>query len=206
MFMALAATTQTLAAAIRSSLENDPNLGLFFNPGLGGTMVVSLSNPQEMVSNNVRGLSLWLYRVVRDDERLNQPPRRETVRELRQPPLPVRLHYLVTPIASAVGPNGPELEQAVLGKAMQTLHDHSFFRGTDLQGDFAGTETEFHARLEAMSLEDITRVWSALDESYQLSVSYEVSVITIRSDRVESLGPVMVAVPQSGIIVDREGA
>ena len=166
-------------------------------------MVVSLANPQEMVTEQVEGLSLWLYRVARDEDRLNAPPQRETARDRRLTPLPLRLHYLVTPVVRPSVANAAELEQTVLGKAMQSLHDHPGFRGPDLQGDFSGTTVEFQMRLEPMSLEEITRVWNALDESYQLSVSYEASVIVVRSERVEAVVPVEVAIPQTAVIVEK---
>ena len=44
------------------------------------------------------GLSLWLYRVLRDDMRLNDPPERLAPTLFRAPPLPLRLHYLITPV------------------------------------------------------------------------------------------------------------
>jgi hypothetical protein len=44
------------------------------------------------------GISLWLYRIVRDSERLNDPPLRISSDAVKPPPLPLRLHYLITPI------------------------------------------------------------------------------------------------------------
>ena len=203
MYTALVGASQTVAAFLRQRLESDANLGPFFNAALGGTMVVSLSNPQEMVENNLEGLSLWLYRVVRDEEQLNAPAVRDAG-GMRMPPLPVRMHLLVTPLKTTDVLNGPELEQAILGKVLYSLYDHPCFRGADLQGDLAGTESEFHVRLEPMTLEEITRVWTALEASYELSVSYELTLARIRSDRVEQGGPVLTVDPRSGVIVDRE--
>ena len=65
MYTALRATSQTLAAYIRQRLEADPNLAPFF--GSSGTMVVSLNTPQEMTQPPAQqGVSVWLYRVIRD--------------------------------------------------------------------------------------------------------------------------------------------
>lgn len=202
MFTALRASSQTLAEFLRQSLLSDPTLASVFDPAAGGTMVVSLSTPQELATNNVEGLSVWLYRVVRDDERLNAPPQRIAFNQLQRTPLPVRLHYLMTPITADQLAGGPETEQVILGKVLQAFHDHPLLRGTDLQGDFGGTGVELNVRLEALSLEEIARVWDALDGSYQLSVSYEVSVVEIASAReVEDMTPVEVVLPEYGIIV-----
>ena len=203
MYTALVAASQTVAAFLRNRLESDSNLGPFFNPALGGTMIVSLSNPQEMLENNLEGLSVWLYRVVRDEELLNAPAVRD-IGGMRMPPLPVRLHLLVTPLRTTDVVNGPELEQVMLGKVLHSLYDHPCFRGADLQGDLSGTQSEFHLRLEPMTLEDITRVWTALDAPYELSVSYELTLARIRSERVEQAGPVLTVDPRSGVIVTRE--
>jgi hypothetical protein len=56
----------------------------------------------------------------------------------------------------------------------------------------AGTDAEVHVRLEALSLDEIARVWEALEGSYQLSVSYEVTLANI----------VSIADPQRGAPVE----
>lgn len=86
MYTAISATSETLRIYLRQQLATDIS---FFN---SGTMVVTLNNPQEMVERGRQGLSLWLYQVVRDEERLNalpeqgQPDRAPA----RAPPVPAR--------------------------------------------------------------------------------------------------------------------
>jgi len=208
MYTALRATSQTLAVAIRQRLEVDPTLAPLFDPQSGGTMVVSFNTPQEMTQNTMQGVSIWLYRIVRDEQRLNAPPERVSPNQMRYPPLPLRLHYLVTPVIDRNGNrSGPEIEQTVLGKVLQIFHDHPRLRGTDLQDDFSGTTVELHVRLEPLTLEEITRVWEALERSYQLSVSYEVSVVNIESAlEPDSVSPVQVALPEYGVIVSSASA
>ncbi len=204
MFTALGDTSRTLVSLLQTELEND--IEYFRN----GTMIVSLNNPQEMQGAGPRqGLSLWLYRVVRDEQRLNAPRRRLSPSQFERVPLPVRLHYLATPLASpqSTDPLSPVLEQTILGKVLQVFHDHAVLRGSDLAGDFTGTDLELRVRLETMSLEEITRVWDALERSYQLSVSYEVSIVYISSQQEPVVAqPVEVALPEYGVIVDTEPA
>src|SRR6185436_13250103 len=78
---------------------------------------VLLNTPKEMKSG--KGVSLWLYRVVRDEFLTNQPPQRTAPNEQRRTPLPVRLHYLVTPLMG----DDTETEQQLLGKILQVLYD-----------------------------------------------------------------------------------
>lgn len=201
MHTALAATSATLAQFL------DDQLSLVIAPFAGGTMEVTLNNPQEMTTNGTEGLSLWLYQVVRDDLVLNQARERIGPGLQRRVPLPVRLHYLATPIVNLTTLGSPSTEQTIMGRVLQTFHDQPLLRGNNLEGDFGGTEIELNVRLESLDLEHITRIWESLERSYQLSVSYEVSVVHIASalDPVQS-APVQVALPDYGVITESEPA
>jgi hypothetical protein len=164
-------------------------------------MIVSLNTPYELKSNE-QGLSVWLYRVERDPERLNAPPERISYNELRRQPLPLRLHYLMTPIVDLSRSDSPETEQEILGKVLQVLHDHPTLRGADLQDEFAGTDIELQVRLESLSLDETSHLFYSLDRSFQLAVSYEVTVVLVESalqpmDRT----PVEEVIPEYGVIV-----
>lgn len=203
MFTALRATSQTLANSIRVRMESDSILSTLFKGG--GKMVVSLNTPKEMIDRNVEGVSVWLYRAIRDAESLNAAPIRRDFDHIENTPLPVCLHYLITPIVNktnATVGSGPETEQLILGKILQIFHDHPTLQGSDLKDNYEGTEVELNVRLESLSLEEITKVWDALEGSYQLSVSYEVSLVNIDSAmEPEKVSPVIVAMPEPGIIV-----
>ena len=206
MYTALRATSLTLIQAISSGIAADPDLGPLFDFG-GGTMRVTLNTPEEMQQNNIQGVSLWLYRIVRDDQRLNAPPDRVSPTRVQPTPLPVRLHYLVTPVV-AIDPSDPsassEREQTLLGKVMQGLYEHPVMRGTDLQDTLAGTTAEVGARLESHSMDELSRIWTALQRSYELSVSYEVTVVNIDPAAQPMLvSPVRVAVPRHGVVVSQ---
>ncbi|HEY7494586.1 MAG TPA: DUF4255 domain-containing protein [Candidatus Tectomicrobia bacterium] len=198
MYTALRATSRTILQFLDDQFRADAILKSHFD---GGGMVVSLNTPQEMVGKPAEGLSVWLYRVIRDDQRLNDPPVRLSATELQPSPLPLRLHYLMTPITNRqLG--DPETKQLILGKVLQLFHSHPVLRGMDLQAESSGTEVELKVRLEPMALEEITRIWEALAESYQLSVSYEVSVVCIHSAREpEQVAPVKEVQPEYGLIV-----
>lgn len=192
MYAALRATSKTIEKYLDDQFKAEASLS---------SVTVTLKTPREMVESQEQGLSLWLYQVVRDEQRLNLPPERISATELRPPPLPLRLHYLLTPVKENKD-GSPETEQLILGKVLQAFHSRPIFRGTDLAAEFAGTEAELHVRLEPLSLEEITRVWQALDEPYQLSVSYEVSLVNIDADlQPERVTPVDVVLPEYGVIV-----
>jgi hypothetical protein len=202
MFQWIHDASQSLQALLGARLSAEPVLAAQFGPG--GTSIVSLHTPEEMAEIPEQGLSIWLYRVVRDEFQLNRPPARIGHDRLRRAPLPVRLHYLLTPIAS--GGNGvgaPELEQYIVGKVLEVFHDQPTLRGADLVGDLAGSDVELTTRLETLSLEEITRVWDALERSYQLCLSYEVSLVPIYATRETATGaPVLIVEPELGLAAE----
>jgi hypothetical protein len=180
MITALRATSQTLVSVLSARLLAEPSLAALFGPG-GAT--VSLATPDELVRRRAFGLSIWLYRVVRDEFGLNAQEERMSGDSFRRAPLPLRLHYLITPMLQAAAAQAPESEQHILGAVLQAFHDKPELSGADLSGDFAATNTELHVRLESLALDEITRIWDCLEQSYQLCVSYEVSLVEVASRR-----------------------
>jgi hypothetical protein len=183
---AIRATSRTLADYLQAQFGSDPVLRPSFTGA--GTMRVYLNTPAEMTGNR-SGLSVWLYRVTRDGATLNRPPERVGPTRLRPAPLPVRLHYLVSPIINSNAVDSPETEQVILGKALQALHDHPQLRGVDLKDDFQGTRAVITSRLESLTIDELGRIWEALATSYRTSVSFEVTVVDIESPLREQSGP-----------------
>ena len=60
-----------------------------------------------------------------------------------------------------------------------------------------------HVRLEPLSLQDVYDIWDALEGSYRLSLSYEVSAVDIdTADPPEAFSLVKTAVAEYAQIVD----
>jgi hypothetical protein len=201
----LADTSETLRQFLQDEFLADVGLGGIAGFFGGANTEVSIATPQEMTRAKKQGLSLWLYRVVRDETRLNDPPTMRPLAgggvELVPPPLPLRLHYLMTPLA----PKAPDTEQKILGRVLRAFHVRPTLSGALLQGDLTGTSTELCVRLESMSLDEITRVWEALEGSYQLSISYEVTLALIASNAVPLRPSIVESVRRdAALIVSRE--
>src|SRR6185436_4915758 len=197
----------TFRELISQHLKSDINLRPFFDSSGGGTLVVSLLTPEELSTKN-EGISLWLYRIERDEQTLNMPPRRSSRDRVLHEPLPLKLHYLVVPVVDVTQrPDAPELEQHIMGAVMQVLHDHAILRGTDLKGDLAGSSEEFHVRLESLDLDQMSRMWEALGHSFQLCISYEVSVVAVDlALQPRTPVPVDAVLPSYGIVTSAEEA
>lgn len=187
--------SESLRRFLEQALQDDPDLSPYFDPAdpspnAIGTMVVTLDTPQELEERELEGVSLWLYLVQREEFTLNRPPRRIGIDRIAPAPLPLRLHFLVTPLVNGeTRQDATPLEHIILGKLLQVLHDEARLSGAALLGNLAGSNLAFTVRLEPLSLEEITRVWDALDRSYQLCVSYELSVVEIDA----ALEPVVAA-------------
>jgi hypothetical protein len=188
MSTALLAASRTLQGLLLAELQADPVLQLLFPPL--GASVVSIATPDGMVAQDLTGVSVWLYRVARDEQRLNQPPLRLPPDRLRPPPLPLRLHYLMTPVMrSAAGDPAPETDQHVLGAILRTFHSRPLVSGAFLAGALAGTDREIAVRLESPGLEEIARVWDTLEQPYRTSLCYEVGLVEVESTRLDDRGP-----------------
>lgn len=203
---------QSLRRHIEQALRDDPDLSPYFDPAdpmpdAIGTMIVSLDTPQELEERDREGLSLWLYLVQREEFTLNRPPRRSAADRLERRPLPLRLHFLVTPQVADEREDATDLEHLILGKILQLFHDDPSLSGARLAGTLAGSGLEFFLRLEPLSLEEITRVWDALDKPYQLCVSFEMSIVPIASGHdPEQVTPVDSVLSEHGIASLQEPA
>jgi hypothetical protein len=169
-YSVLGAVSNTL----RQLLTNNITLAL----GVPLNVPIQLLSPTEMQNlGQVPGISVWLYKVSRMAEMLNEPPERKLSNQIARTPLPVLLYYLVTPMAA-----DPVTRQTLLGRVLQVFNDHSILRGADLQGVLQNTTEQLRINLEALTLEELSLVWEALGEPYQLSVTYLVQVAKIDSD------------------------
>lgn len=139
-------------------------------------VTVSERSPREMVQDGVNGISIWLYRVTRNEFILNNPPTRPAPNQLSRKPFPVNLHYLISFFMQDVRD-----EQILLGRIVQVFNDQPMLRGSDLAGSLAGEDSEFRIHFETLTLEELTRIWGALQEPYRTSVSYLVEILQIES-------------------------
>jgi hypothetical protein len=180
----------SVISAASGTLKELLNQNITLSTGALSGIPIQLQSPKEMQELGLSGVSVWLYKVSRMPEVLNEPPERRGLNQLLRPPLPVQLYYLVTPLLA-----DPITKHTVLGRILQVFNDHAILRGADLQGVLQGTSEQLRVNLEALTLEELSLVWDALSEPYQLSVTYLVQVVKIDSD----LEPF-----KSGIVLEKD--
>jgi Pvc16 N-terminal domain len=174
-YRAIADVGETLITLLRD------NMGGLINPDS-----IVLLSPAEVEGQNIR-LTLFLYTVMENPHLKNQEMRNISPTQLGYPPLTLDLYYLLTAYASTQIPDRTEqtLEQhRILGRAMRIFYDNGILSGTILQGSLSGTSEELRVVLNPISVDDLTKIWSAFQEvGYRLSVSYLVSPTNIDSTR-----------------------
>lgn len=194
-FEAIGGVSATLRTLLRDRMELPGGVSL---PSLR----VSVSAPQAEGEDSDRDprINLFLYRVSESAALKNQEiPGREAGGGYGRPPLSLELHYLLTAYGSTSTIDEEIADETLghflLGSAMRVLHD------TPVVGDglvttrlpplgqpilHASLASEFERvklTLDPLSLEDITKVWTALTRPYRLSAAYRVSVVQIESQR-----------------------
>ncbi len=177
-YTVISAVSQTLRSLLTANITQSTDSQIKNVP-------IELLSPPEMnkVNENL-GVSVWLYRVSRMGDMLNEPPQRISATQIVNTPLPILLYYLITPVAE-----DPLTRHALMGKVLQVMYDNAILRGTDLQGTLMGTTSQLRVVLETLTLEELSLVWDALSEPYQLSVSYLIQLASIDS----ALQPVQTA-------------
>lgn len=169
---AISQVSQSLRTLLRSVLTDT-------GPFAGTT--IDLRSPKEIgipaVGLNI--VSLWLYRVERFGELENAPAKTSSNGRLIPPPLPLILHYLLTPLT-----NDELTAHRLLGIAMQALNSHSRLGPEFTHDALSGVnDGALGIHLEKQSFEDSLRVWQALNEPYRLSVPYFAQYVAIESSR-----------------------
>lgn len=174
----------TVSRALRRILATAYDADPMVNSLVGGETGIVFSNPTETARDPSHHLSMWLYRITENEFMRNTPAPAEPDRRLRrQPPLALDLSYLITPFTSS-----GENDQVLMGKTMQVLHDNGSIYVRD---PLNLVVDEIRVILCRLPLEEVTRIWEALQEPYRLSVCYLVRVIRIDSTELDENAPIL---------------
>lgn len=173
-YAVIAGVSEAMRRILWQEYQADDDL----QPIVQTSSAISFKNPTETKADSALRLSLWLHHITENEFLRNQPmtqgPGHDT---LRYPPMALNLYYLVTPFTGS-----GEADHLLLGKTMQTFHDNAIFLLRDTVTDLAEELRVIFCRL---NIEELTRIWEALRESYRLSLCYQVRVTRIDSQRTE---------------------
>jgi len=178
-YLAVHDVTRALQRLIHSQLVRD-------NSGA----VVTLLPPGKELPATI-GVNLYLYRVAENSFFRNQPwPGDRTRPASDQPALALQLFYLLTPLCTTPEEGSLEGDNAhtMLGLAMLTLHEHPILNDVHLPGFDADTELpdyllnsfeQVKICLAPTGLDELSKIWSTINQPYRLSAIYEVSLVQL---------------------------
>jgi hypothetical protein len=142
----------------------------------------SLGSPANLVlaEGETGSVNIYLYQVLESPHGKNRSWSTRPNGDREYPPLQLKLYYMLTPYAGDL-----LTEHHILGDTMRTLYDNAILRGTDLPESLRLHVDQIAIALMPLQLEELTRIWSALQSAYRLSVAYEVRVVPVQSDFVQ---------------------
>jgi len=177
--MVLAAVSSGIRRILWNSFAADPTV----RPLVGTEEAIVFLNPTQTARDSGNRVSLWLYMIAENEFIKNAPPQRVADDTEQFPPLALDLYYLLTPF----GPSG-EADLLILGRAMQALYDSA---RTTLINTSVSVAENLSINLFRRTLDELSRVWEALQEPYRLSVCYQVRITRIDSTITTTGSPVL---------------
>lgn len=187
-YEAVGAVSNTLKDLLADRLDTPP--------GVVGPVPVTVGAPPEE-PDVVKGplVNLFLYRVCENAALQNGELAGHGERgAYGHPPLALDLHYLVTTYGQTQNAGGPKLEDEIvahwlLGSAMRILHDFAIITpqlptsggGQVLDPVLVDGPERVKLSLQPISLEDLSKVWTALSRPFRVSAAYEVTVVQIEA-------------------------
>jgi hypothetical protein len=190
-FHAIGGVSASLQALLRDRMEVPTEVP-------GGQFEVTVGPPQGPAANNQDAepprVNLFLYRITENGCLKNQEtPGHGHPAAYGHPPLSLDLHYLLTAYGTTDdnGQMNETISHFLLGSAMRVLHDHPVIHEglvtgggqSILHASLRGEFERVKVSLEPLSIEDLSKVWTALTLPYRISAAYMVNVVQIESRR-----------------------
>ncbi len=127
------------------------------------------------------GISIFLYRVSANTTRRNVPPRTGPDGKRHKPPLPLDLHYMLTPWA----PNA-DIQHRLLGWAMRVMDDTPILPSALINAFDSGSDTfrsdeTLEVVLDPLSLQDLNFLLEVMEPKIQPLATYTVRRVDIES-------------------------
>lgn len=152
---------------------------------VGGVRVVAQPPHEVQTNGEPLQVNLFLYQTDVDGSLRNEDGPDRLPGETGDPPLPLVLHYLLTPYVR----DGKDIDaHRLLGLAVRALHEQSLLSRTQLAdaapfSDVAQQLDRIRITWQPLEEKDIYSLWSAFQTPYRLSTAFEVRAVLIDSRR-----------------------
>jgi hypothetical protein len=177
--LAIAAVTATLRALLDKRLNAPAAADPSSDALLAGTVVTTRPPDEAQGRSDAKQLNLFLYRASLDGALRNNGA---------MPPLPLTLHYLVTPYVRDDQQDSTYLSERLLGRAMSILHDHPVLGPAEIEAALPGND--LHRQVErvrvvpeTLSAEELSKLWACFQAKFRVSACYQVAAVLIDSVR-----------------------
>lgn len=150
---------------------------------VGTEEAIVFLNPTDTAKDSSNRVSLWIYLIAENEFVKNAPTPRISETSEQFPPLGLDLYYLLTPFGTSA-----DADLLILGRAVQALHDSGRIT---LVNTAAQVAEDLNITLYRRTLDELSRVWEALQEPYRLSVCYQVRISRMDSTRTTPVSPVL---------------
>ena len=141
---------------------------------------ISLCSPHESENNQ---LTLYLYHIEETNQPLNAGYRMEGRDTQRIPPAEYTLHFLATPHSKAPAQLKEADQYRIMGALVQIIRDYPVIPQKYLSGSAAEERAQLHVAMERIPLEQLLKIWNNTSKDYKLSVSIQLTGVSIRSNR-----------------------
>ncbi len=178
---AIAATSKALLAVLEEGFPRDrfpisPSFDLVQPPRLAGNTALP------------DGIAVCLWRVAVNPRR-SLPPRRNAEGERFKPSLPLDLHYLLVPSATAA-----DTQQRLLGWALRELEDHPVLTSGELNRQLAeptvfAPDEAVELVADPLALADFLALWDKAKATLPVAMGYTARMLLIDSEVSMSEGP-----------------
>jgi hypothetical protein len=147
------------------------------------TPQVLIYDLQPNVTPPAPSLTIFIFEIVEDQHSRNKPRvRGNNPLNIQKPPMALLLRYLITPWG------GDALtDHRILGRVLQVFYDNSILSGPQLTSGLSNTVEELKITLSPITLDERSRIWYAIQRPYRLSLTYEVRVVYVDTEKLDLL-------------------
>jgi hypothetical protein len=183
-YEAIADVGETLVNLLWNNMQD-------LTPSIPSINSIVLASPGEIdpgTGTNEIVLSLFLYQILENPYLKNQEMQKMDSSTLTFPPIALDLYYMLTsyPFGAQEVTERTKGEHKILGKALQILNDNSILAGSVLEKNLAENNNELHITLIPLSLDEMTRMWTAFPgKPFRSSICFLVTPVFIESTRPE---------------------
>ena len=149
-----------LADLIWASIKNDSSLATI----VSSQEQISFSSPKTASARGNKKLSIFLYNMTQEAKAKNSPTHEAESRELAND-VSFALHYLITSFTG-----NEKDDHSLLEKIIQLLIANPL-----IDTAYAENNVELVVKVDSLSLDELSRLWMALDAPLRLSASLTVS-------------------------------